>query len=201
MNLYMRLLESNPLMTKCVTSSILLGYANFQSQKIQKVSKINWDDVRMFGTRSRSRITFATHEIENHTFTTHTHTQTAIWGPIVSSLNHFWQQILVKYGPASFFRKIAVDHICWKIPILFVFFAYTDMYKGKSFREALKKAWNLSASSVQLTSLKVWPAVQTINFYFVPLSLRVLYMNVSLVFWTIFLAIFMRKKKLKEKRN
>ena len=50
MNWYLSALESRPLMTKCVTSSILLGYANFQSQKIQNVRKIKWDDVKMYGT-------------------------------------------------------------------------------------------------------------------------------------------------------
>jgi hypothetical protein len=127
--------------------------------------------------------------------------KTAIWGPIVSSLNHYWQQILAKHGPSSFLKKIAVDHLCWKIPILFVFFAYTRIYKGKSVGMSVQEAWNLSASNVQITSLKVWPAVQTINFYFIPLNLRVLYMNVSLVFWTIYLAIFMRKKSSTQKES
>jgi len=99
--------------------------------------------------------------------------KTAIWGPIVSSLNHYWQQILAKHGPSSFLKKIAVDHLCWKIPILFVFFAYTRIYKGKSVGMSVQEAWNLSASNVQITSLKVWPAVQTINFYFIPLNLTV----------------------------
>ena len=160
------------------------GICKFSISKNSKCTKnqMGWcEDVRYVPWKKRRTEITTSHE-------------TAIWGPIVSSLNHFWQQILVKYGPSSFFRKIAVDHVFWKIPILFVFFAYTEIYKGKRIREALGKAWNLSASSVQLTSLKVWPAVQTINFYLVPLNLRVLYMNVSLVFWTIFLAIFMRKK-------
>ena len=120
----------------------------------------------------------------------------------MAPLNHQWQNIIATRGPGSdtfmrFLATIAVDHVLWKIPIVFLFIAYTRLWSGASLADALRTAAYQSRldGDIQKASIKAWPVIQILNFTVVPLKLRVLYMNTALLFWVVYLAIKLRSGK------
>lgn len=168
---YLSALDSAPIPTKTVTSLVITGSGNLLSQIIEGRPVIDWAAVKMYCT----------------------------WGFILAPLNHAWQNAIATRGPGSstplrFLATIAVDHVLWKIPIVFCFIAYTKLWAGSSLAEALRSAAALSRldGDIQKASVKAWPLIQVVNFWVVPLKLRVLYMNSSLLLWIVYLAIKLR---------
>merc|ERR1740129_770739 len=98
--------------------------------------------------------------------------------------------MIAEHGPRQLLPKLALDHLCWKVPILYFFVTYERFLKGATLREA----WRQSVATnpaLQKTSVKVFPIIQILNFTVVPLPLRVLYMNATLYFWGIYLSLRM----------
>jgi len=118
----------------------------------------------------------------------------SIWGIFLGCLNHHWQALVARRGPSSLLGKLAIDHIMWKVPILYAFVTYERMMRGST----LLSAWRQSVKAnppMQLTALKIFPLTQVLNFTVVPVPLRVLYMNTVLFFWCIYLALKLRTTK------
>ena len=176
---YLRALRARPILVKALTSSVAMTTAEYISQK-------------MAGIEDQKRI---------NTFT--------MWGMFLGIPNHFWQQIIATYGPDplksiwNFLATLAIDHICWKIPILYIFVTYVT-YRQSSKNSTLADAWEESKRinpPIQKASVLVWPTAQILNFLIIPLPLRTLYMNVTLLFWTIYLAIKTRGAKKVSKKD
>ncbi len=176
---YLRALRARPILVKALTSSVAMTTAEYISQK-------------MAGIEDQKRI---------NTFT--------MWGMFLGIPNHFWQQIIATYGPDplksiwNFLATLAIDHICWKIPILYIFVTYVT-YRQSSKNSTLSDAWEKSKRinpPIQKAAVLVWPTAQILNFLIIPLPLRTLYMNVTLLFWTIYLAIKTRGAKKVSKKD
>ena len=176
---YLRALRARPILVKALTSSVAMTTAEYISQK-------------MAGIEDQKRI---------NTFT--------MWGMFLGIPNHFWQQIIATYGPDpltsiwNFLATLAIDHICWKIPILYIFVTYVT-YRQSSKNSTLADAWEESKRinpPIQKAAVLVWPTAQILNFLIIPLPLRTLYMNVTLLFWTIYLAIKTRGAKKVSKKD
>ena len=176
---YLRALRARPILVKALTSSVAMTTAEYISQK-------------MAGIEDQKRI---------NTF--------IMWGMFLGIPNHFWQQIIAIYGPDplksiwNFLATLAIDHICWKIPILYIFVTYVT-YRQSSKNSTLADAWEESKRinpPIQKASVLVWPTAQILNFLIIPLPLRTLYMNVTLLFWTIYLAIKTRGAKKVSKKD
>ena len=158
---YLRALRARPILVKALTSSVAMTTAEYISQK-------------MAGIEDQKRI---------NTF--------IMWGMFLGIPNHFWQQIIATYGPDplksiwNFLATLAIDHICWKIPILYIFVTYVT-YRQSSKNSTLADAWEESKRinpPIQKAAVLVWPTAQILNFLIIPLPLRTLYMNVTLLFW------------------
>ena len=176
---YLRALRARPILVKALTSSVAMTTAEYISQK-------------MAGIEDQKRI---------NTF--------IMWGMFLGIPNHFWQQIIATYGPDplksiwNFLATLAIDHICWKIPILYIFVTYVT-YRQSSKNSTLADAWEESKRinpPIQKAAVLVWPTAQILNFLIIPLPLRTLYMNVTLLFWTIYLAIKTRGAKKVSKKD
>ena len=176
---YLRALRARPILVKALTSSVAMTTAEYISQK-------------MAGIEDQKRI---------NTFT--------MWGMFLGIPNHFWQQIIATYGPDplksiwNFLATLVIDHICWKIPILYIFVTYVT-YRQSSKNSTLADAWEESKRinpPIQKAAVLVWPTAQILNFLIIPLPLRTLYMNVTLLFWTIYLAIKTRGAKKVSKKD
>jgi hypothetical protein len=179
---YLRALRAAPILVKSLTSSAAMATAEYISQKSAGIE----DKKRM------------------NTF--------IMWGLFLGIPNHFWQQIIATYGPDplksiwNFLAILAIDHICWKVPILYIFVTYVT-YRQSGKNATIADAWEHSKKinpSMQKASVVVWPTAQVLNFLIVPLPLRTLYMNVTLLFWTLYLAFKTRgtrNKKLNDKKK
>eukprot|EP00747_Dinoflagellata_sp_TGD_P167143 gnl/TRDRNA2_/TRDRNA2_191069_c0_seq1.p1 gnl/TRDRNA2_/TRDRNA2_191069_c0~~gnl/TRDRNA2_/TRDRNA2_191069_c0_seq1.p1 ORF type:complete len:221 (-),score=25.36 gnl/TRDRNA2_/TRDRNA2_191069_c0_seq1:296-958(-) len=161
---YLRLLDRKPLRTNCTTSCFLFMLSQVLSQMLAKGCIVSGKKVRDFG----------------------------IWGLLMPLAARNWQDFMAFRGPKNMFVKIAFDHVCYRIPIMVVFNIYNRLMEGGSLSEAwvhVKK----TEPGIQWVALKLWPTVNLVNFTVVPLPLRVLYQNVVLLFWAIYLAVRMRK--------
>ena len=176
---YLKALRAAPILVKSLTSSVAMATAEYISQKSAGVD----DGKRM------------------NTF--------VMWGLFLGIPNHFWQQLIATYGPDplksmwNFLATLAIDHVCWKVPILYIFVTYvTWRHSGENC--TLRDAWEHSKKvnpSMQKASVVVWPTAQIFNFLVIPVPLRTLYMNVTLLFWTIYLAFATRGKRSGQKNK
>jgi len=164
---YLSALDTSPLRTKTATSIFITALGNVTSQLVQSRQVKDWGAVKMYAT----------------------------WGLILAPFNHAWQNAIAAYGPGSLVGKIVVDHLLWKVPIVWAFITFTKLYGGAQLGAAMKEGTRLSQwnGDIQIASVKSWPLIQVFNFWVVPLKLRVLYMNTSLLFWIVYLAIKLRK--------
>ncbi|KAG8995071.1 hypothetical protein FRB94_009481 [Tulasnella sp. JGI-2019a] len=65
--------------------------------------------------------------------------------------------------------------------------------EGKNGNEIVQKYQEMFIP-VTLSSLKVWPAVQLVNFRYLPLSYRVPFQSSCGVFWTVYLSLLNSRK-------
>eukprot|EP00933_Yihiella_yeosuensis_P051845 TRINITY_DN4981_c0_g6_i1.p1 TRINITY_DN4981_c0_g6~~TRINITY_DN4981_c0_g6_i1.p1 ORF type:complete len:182 (+),score=28.68 TRINITY_DN4981_c0_g6_i1:65-610(+) len=161
---YLRALEKAPVRTKSITSVVIMLAAQASAQKIATG-----------GVKDKRGCAIW-----------------ALWGLVLGVFNHQWQALIAKHGPGNLVAKIAMDHLVWKVPILYAFVTYERFLRGNS----LGDSWKMSITenpAMQKVSVKVFPLIQILNFTVVPLKLRVLYMNVTLFFWCIYLSLKMRK--------
>eukprot|EP01051_Picozoa_sp_SAG22_P012495 SAG22_NODE_1305_length_4793_cov_3.652961_2_plen_167_part_00 len=118
----------------------------------------------------------------------------AVWGAGLGPAAHVWNNILQhftdKYG-WNLLVKLFVDHLLWKESVILIFCCYTQLVRG----ETLAKVWEWSKQNffrfpggLFFSSWYVWTPIQLINLRWVPLPYRVLYMNISVCIWTIYLA-------------
>mmetsp|Transcript_52147 Transcript_52147/g.91650 ORF Transcript_52147/g.91650 Transcript_52147/m.91650 type:complete len:209 (-) Transcript_52147:104-730(-) len=169
---YLRLLSRMPVRTKCVTSAIIFILSQICSQLLTQSIIASPKKVRDFG----------------------------IWGLLMPVAAHHWQNAMVQYGPANHFAKLPIDHLVYRIPIMFVFSVYCKFMDGAGLQEAWQYALKTNPS-IQVTALKLWPAANIINFTVVPLPLRVLWQNVVLFFWAMYLAVRLRSDAAKQSQE
>ena len=90
-------------------------------------------------------------------------------------------------------KKMVIDQTLLAPFFVATFFCLSDGLGGKSISDM-----RVNLQENYLNTMKVnyyvWPAVQLCNFYFVPLSHRVLVANVVALFWNTFLAYTVSKK-------
>lgn len=113
---------------------------------------------------------------------------TFLAGPILRT----WHVFLARAVEArskrfTFIKMTLVDQTVMPTCFLSFFIAVMTFSRTYSIEE-VKEAWKSDFKPVLINSYKIWPAVQLLNFYFVPLSHRVLYTNVVALLWNTYLA-------------
>lgn len=85
--------------------------------------------------------------------------------------------------------KMAADQLLVS-PVLTLFYlAYAGFVDGKSSKGVIYFV-KRSFFPVMLASYKVWPLIQLVNFYFVPLRLRVTFVNTASLLWNAYMKIY-----------
>lgn len=84
-------------------------------------------------------------------------------------------------------KKMVADQVLFSPCITAAFFWINNSFSGGTFEE-LKEKLKKRYIETQLTSYKLWPAVQVVNFTVVPFQYRVALVQLVAVFWNAYLS-------------
>ncbi len=102
-----------------------------------------------------------------------------------------WYIILDKLvkgsGGTVALRKMLLDQCIWAPAFLGMFFSVVNILDGKNASE-IKNILKKDYVDALKVNYAVWPAVQLLNFYFVPMRHRVMVVNFVALFWNTYLA-------------
>ena len=90
-------------------------------------------------------------------------------------------------------KKMLCDQLIWAPTFLAAFFCLSDALSRKSVEEMRLNLKQNYPEAIK-TNYYIWPAVQMANFYFVPLTHRVIVVNVVALFWNTYLTYIVNKQ-------
>ncbi|KAJ3336807.1 hypothetical protein HDU93_002122 [Gonapodya sp. JEL0774] len=198
---YMDLLASRPLATKSLTSAIIAGAGDIVAQAIEskletsdsKPSSSNWLPPEQ--SKSDSNPTnFLSRWSPQRTI------RLASFGFLVAApFTHYWYILLDRmFGPAMTLRpailKVAVDQTIMAPISTTVFFTFHGIVQGWNARRIEAKLQS-DLWPTLVANWAVWPAALSVSFRFVPLDLRVLWMNVVGLGWTTYLSLVQQRER------
>ena len=166
---YNRLLTKYPLPTKMVTSGFLFGIGDVLCQSIEqyKAEKFKLNLTRL------SRFSFFGCFMAAPVLSFH-------YGTIL-------QWISTKTTPLAILTKVAFDQTFFAIFFLYYIFMAMPLIEGKNLEEAKEGVKEKLWPSL-ITNWKIWPAVQFLNFYLVPVKFHLLVVNSVAVFWNAYIS-------------
>ena len=94
-------------------------------------------------------------------------------------------------------KKLFTDQLIVSPICISQFFCSASLLEGKSLAESIN-VLKSKFLTVYITDWSVWPAAQFLNFYFIPLPYRVLYINVMTMFYNCYLCYVKNQKKVVE---
>ncbi|KAI9279582.1 hypothetical protein BY458DRAFT_30679 [Sporodiniella umbellata] len=109
-------------------------------------------------------------------------------GPILSTWYRWIDKTIVHRAPSkALLYKVACDQFLFAPCFIGAFFTGQGLFEGKSLDEIREKLTN-GYTTALIGNYKIWPAVQLINFYFVPLNYRLMVTNVVALGWNAYLS-------------
>lgn len=170
--MYLQVLKERPLLTKSLTTGVLMAVGNVAAQGIV-IAKGKQKNISI-----RKLMSFI------------------VFGVFISGpLGHAWLKFLngrknKLKGQKLILYKIALDRLAFGpcFNLLQMVFVY------KASGQEWPKVWqSLKATfwSAQVLNWKMWPFAQFVNFNFVPPDLQLLYMNLIALVWTVALSSIM----------
>lgn len=166
-------LESNPLLVKSVTASVILGAADLAGQKLEG----NKSEIDLART-----------------------VRFAFFGLILQApWNHFYYLALDGALPPSeepwtvvTLEKTIIDQFLQAPIFTVLIFAFLGALEGKN-AESIKRQLDEDYKDTMVANWKLWVPATVVNLAFVPPMLRVLYLNCVFFFWSIFLSLKLNK--------
>ena len=178
---YKQALFTRPLITKSLTSCGINAFSDALCQQLAFTKVKKTEGVEKFDTERF----------------VHAAVTGLVWsGPVT----HYWYQML--FGKLVTFKdpifslgaQIFLDAMIFSPVTVSGYFVVRSILEGGSINAIWDKL-STRLVAVVLGAWKFWPAANVINFMYVPIQFRVLYMNVLSVFWSAYLA-FMNAKKI-----
>lgn len=137
-------------------------------------------------------------------------------GPLTHYFYKFLEVLMPTVSIANVFKKVLLDQLILSPICIVSFFLPASLIEGKSWEESKKelKRKFLTVYTVSLNLMLcnilfdffyfkvdwiVWPGAQSINFYFVSIHYRVLYVNVVTMVYNIFLS-YIKHDELHDKK-
>lgn len=109
----------------------------------------------------------------------------AIFGPAATTWFRFLQsKIVLQNKKLEIGARVAADQLIFAPTNLLAFLSTMSVLEGISPSEKLAKTYKGALQS----NWMVWPFVQVVNFSFIPLDYRVLFVNGLSVFWNCYLS-------------
>ncbi|XP_071505998.1 mitochondrial inner membrane protein Mpv17-like [Diadema antillarum] len=164
---YLRLLHKYPLRTQAVTSGSLFMMSDLISQEL--IERKGWEDYDGIRTLRQTLFGFC------------------FAGPAMFTWYKTLDRLYPGAGKLTPLKKVLTDQTLFPPVFLVVYFSTVALTTGvelKAIPAKLKK----DVPSTFMTGIKIWPPVQLMNFYLVPLHHRVLVVNVVALFWNTFLS-------------
>lgn len=160
---YNRLLATRPLATNVISTGFLFGAGDFIAQKIESRENSSPFD----GARSARAIIYGG----------------ILFAPFADKWYKFLNRIKFANPVLSTAARVAVDQGVFA-PIVAVpaYFSAMGLMEGKSW-EDIRKKLQLNWWPTLKANWSVWPAVQLLNFGFVPVNLRLLVVNLVSLGW------------------
>ncbi|CAM9229327.1 unnamed protein product [Choristocarpus tenellus] len=168
---YLGLLETQPIITKSLTSMIGFSLGDLLAQKgLEKKEEI--DLTRLL--------------------------RLASFGALIhGSTGHFFYNFLDSKIPGTaaltVAKKVFIDQVIWNPIFGCLFFGYMGAVDGAGPAAIGSKIKNNLWTSVR-GSWTVWPVAHAINFRFIPTSQRLLYINTIQIFYNCFLSIIAQRE-------
>lgn len=165
-------LRKNPILTKALTSAVMSGLGNVAAQAVVARKGLRDLDLKQVG-------------------------RFAALGLLLSPISHYkflWLEGWFRFvrGKKAVYAKLAVDQLVFGPLLNVLFYVLMAVLEGRpSASVSLVKA-NFWPTTIN--SWKLWPAANWISFNYVPLELRVLFVNVVAFFWVIILSAIASRK-------
>lgn len=102
-----------------------------------------------------------------------------------------WYGILNKYigsqGKSVAVKKVIVDQFLFAPTFLGIFLSTLGALEGKKF-DNIKDDLNKNYLDILKANYSIWPAVQLVNFYVIPLKFQVLCVQTVALFWNTYVS-------------
>jgi len=115
-------------------------------------------------------------------------------GPIIGRWNKFLEHAFPlrsargKVRLPSLLKRVAADQTLMAPVGMALFVSSMGLMEGKKMSQVTQKYKDLFVPAM-IANWKVWPAIQMINFRFMPLAYRVPFQSTCGVFWTVYLSL------------
>jgi protein Mpv17 len=176
---YNKLLDTQPLLTKALTSLVGFTVGDILAQNFVNSDDKPYDVMRTIRLGSFG---FLIHGTTGHYF----------YGMLDSKMPGT--------APMTVASKVAIDQTIWNPIFGCMFFGYLNLMEGKTFEDYKNKLKNDLKTAV-MGSWAVWVPAHTINFAFVPPSQRLLYINSIQIGYNVFLSFLGNRKVPDEKKE
>ncbi|KAK1941726.1 Protein SYM1 [Phytophthora citrophthora] len=172
--LYDGWLRRSPMVTKCVTSAVLFGLGDRIAQRLEKSRRPKDEEMEDDGALV-SKSTARTMRM-------------MIWGsvifaPIVHTWVHFIERTVGSHGKVVVFKKVLLDAFVFAPSINTLFFTSTQMMQGKSVSQGVDFAVDRIPQTLKANYM-IWPLANVVNYSYVPLHYRILFINCVNLVWT-----------------
>ncbi|CAF0931180.1 unnamed protein product [Brachionus calyciflorus] len=147
--------------------------------------------LRGFGDTIQQNIEIKSNQNQGQKFDLTRTKNISLTGVVIGPLNYYWYKYLdTKYPtktPRIIIKKILLDQIYGATFFTFLFIVIVCLLDGKTIRESLSEFVE-KFPFIYLVDWLLWPPSQALNFYLVPKEFRVIFVNLTLVCWNIFLS-------------
>ncbi|KAJ8940165.1 hypothetical protein NQ318_019374 [Aromia moschata] len=110
---------------------------------------------------------------------------------LVGPASSRWYKILSKTfgeeGSSVALKKVAADQLIFAPVFMVIFMIALNGLRGKDW-EHIRKELNAKYFDLLINNYKIWPAVQLINFYMIPLNYQILFVQSVALFWNVFVS-------------
>ncbi|ETM02712.1 hypothetical protein L917_00870 [Phytophthora nicotianae] len=177
--LYDGWLRRSPMVTKSVTSAVLFGLGDRVAQRMEKSGKQEDDDPRGEESGDDGAI------VSESTART---MRMMIWGsvlftPVAHTWINFIERTVGSQGKVVVFKKMLLDALVFAPSINTLFFTSTQMMQGKSIGHGVDFAADRLPQTLKANYM-IWPVANIINYSYVPLQYRILFINCVNLVWT-----------------
>lgn len=174
-NAYNNALVQDPLITKSVTASVILGAADLTGQILENNKKSDAEDTPI----DLARVA-----------------RFALFGLILQApWNHYYYLYLDGVLPptedpftATTGIKVIIDQFVQAPIFTVIIFVFLGLLEGKSIND-IKSQLDADYKDTMLANWKLWVPATMVNLAFCPPVLRVLFLNCVFFFWSIFLSL------------